>query len=243
MPKSQALKFGVMIFTLTLALGLFSGCENTSKTAFPADNGNPMVGHVLAVFDQDGDPYDLILFRNGNAFSTTTKTRTGGIHGVMGRWTATPETVFITYDDGSKEAFVYYDGTLRRQEYYPTREVTTTANRYEYGWMVKSNAASYVGIWYCVDPKDAVKKDKGTKPKEYVLLMSSDGKASRSDSKDVTGTWIVTNDGMALIKWSDGTVDSIGSTGAGYEMRTWLPGTKVDQSAGIKTLPVRRGAY
>jgi hypothetical protein len=243
MPKSQALKFGVLILAFTLVLSLFSGCQNTPSTVFPDDEGNPMVGHVLAVFDQAGDPYDLILFRNGNAFATTTKTREGGPHGVLGRWTASPETVFVSYDDGSKEAFVYYDGTIRRQEYYPQRQVTTTANRYEYGWMVKGPEAAFVGVWYGVDAKDAVHRTKGTKPQEYILHLSSDGKASRSDWKDVTGKWKVTNDGMALINWSNGAVDSISSTGAGYEMRSWLPGTKPESSAGIKTLPVRRGAY
>ncbi len=242
MPKSQALKFGAMILALSLVLGLFSGCQSTSGTVYPPSNGNPMVGEVLGVFDSDGDPYDLILFPNGNAFATTTKSREGGEHGVLGRWEATPETVFITYEDGSKEAFVYYDGTIRRQEYYPTRQVTTTANRYEYGWMVKSMRARFVGVWYCANALD-VETNKKAKPRQYIMHLASNGKATRSDMKDVLGSWTVTNDTTAMIKWPDGTVESIIELGDGYEMRTWLPGMKPDLNAGVKTLPVRRGAF
>jgi hypothetical protein len=242
MPKSQFRHLGVMILALSLVLGLFSGCHDPVKTAFPADNGNPMVGRVLAVFDQEGDPYDLILYANGNAMATTVKTKAGGQHGVLGRWEASPETVFINYEDGSKEAFVYYDGTIRRQEYYPLRRVTTPANRYEYGWMVKGPKAGFVGIWYCDNALD-VEKNPKAKPRQYILHLASDGKASRTDLPGVVGKWIVTNDNTAMIKWPDGLTDMITATGEGYEMRTWPVGQKPESNAGIKTVAVRRGAF
>jgi hypothetical protein len=239
MPKNQAVQAGVLILVCSFMLGLLSGCQSTTyRGENPPDNGNTLVGHVLAVFDEEGDPYEIIVYRNGNALATTPKT-SHGVYGVLGTWSATPDTLIISYDDGSREVFVDFDGTIRRQEYYPRRKITTTANRYEYGWKVKGNRAWYVGAWYCHQPLETVKK--GQKPAQYLMLLGSDGKASRTDNTEITGAWSVNRDGSAEVIWSDGARDIIIPTGDGYEMRTLLKDMKPDQQ-GLRSVPVRRGA-
>ncbi len=166
-----------------------------------------------ATADEQGQPFEIVLFPGGQAVSTWTK-GPAGAHGGRGFWRTESGRVLVFFQDGwTDEISANAGGHIHR--------------RFEGGadlggkWKTESSARKldgdgFTGIWKLNKEPDGSYL--------YVALQSS-GRAFSTIGGGTEGKWALAKDG-ALCSWSDGWNDLISPSQDGYQKRSWVGPTE-----------------
>jgi hypothetical protein len=159
--------------------------------------------------DEQGQPFDIVLFPGGQAVSTRTK-GSAGAHGTRGFWRTESGRVLVFFQDGwTAEILAGESGHLHRR-FEPGADLGGK-------WKSESPAQrlegdGFTGIWQLNKEPDGTHL--------YVALQSS-GRAFSTIGGGTEGKWTATRDG-ALCTWPDGWNDLISTSQDGYQKRSWV---------------------
>jgi hypothetical protein len=180
-------------------------------TATPPIPPKQTVSYVgtWTVTDEDGEPFDLVVFPNGQAVSNWTK-GAGGTRGERGFWRRDGDHVLLVFQDGWTDQISPSEGGYRHRGFAPETGLSgppknsSAAKRLEKG--------GFIGVWRLnKEPDDSF---------QYVALQSS-GRAFSTIGGGTEGTWVETPDG-ALCTWPEGWKDLISPVEGGYQKRSWV---------------------
>lgn len=190
-----------------------------TKAASEEPTGLPEVAGPLKDFvgfwatsDQQGQPYDLTLFPNGQATTNWTKGKDGA-QGQRGFWRLKGKNAMVLFDDGW--TLVMEDGKLAG--YGPESSLDGPPAFSQPLERLPAEQTPYAGVWRLNKEPD------GTF--QYLVLQSS-GRAFSTVNGGTEGTWKVTPKG-AQCDWPDSWVDLIERSPNGWQKRSWV-GTNSD---------------
>jgi hypothetical protein len=214
-------------------LGLSCGCGPSDRGVeedappprepLPADAGLPEAGGVWSVSGDDGVPFDIVLFENGQAVATRVG-GTSGARGERGLWRAMEDCVAVFFDDGHSARFVIRDGAVVHEGFAPGMGVSSRAVSFTSpAGRIGGPRAPFVGIWRLNREPDG----------SYLYVtLRSDGSAFSTVNGLTEGQW--DSDGeAALCNWPDGWVDRIERAAGSWHKKSWVgaaEGTPADLS-------------
>jgi hypothetical protein len=167
--------------------------------------------------DEDGEPFDLIVFPNGQAVSNWTK-GPAGARGERGFWRREGDHVLLFFQDGWTDQISPSEDGFEHRGFAPETDLSgppknsSAAKRLEKG--------GFIGVW-CLnkEPDDSF---------QNVALQSS-GRAVSTIGGGTEGTWKETPKG-ALCTWPEGWRDLISPVEGGYQKRSWVGEEEQDGS-------------
>ena len=159
--------------------------------------------------DDQGQPFDIILFPNGQAVSTWAESATGA-QGERGLWRTGPDGVTVFFHDGWTDRIILQGGEFLHEGFSPDRLSGAAPSNTSAASRVGGDRAGFVGIWRLNKEPDGNYL--------YATLQSS-GRAFSTLNGE--GTWKMTAVG-ALCTWSDGWNDLIFRTPEGFKKRAWV---------------------
>ncbi|MEX1119580.1 MAG: hypothetical protein WEB60_12385 [Terrimicrobiaceae bacterium] len=168
---------------------------------------------VWTTRDEQGQPFDVVLFQNGQAVSTWVK-GPAGAKGQRGFWRVLDGTICVLFDDGWSDRFVMRDGVPFHEGFAPglsLAEPPTNANPSE---RFGGESSTFVGVWRLNREPDG----------SYLYLSLQANGAAYSTINGLTeGRWEFA-DGAAKVTWPDGWVDQLERSGGTWQKRSWVGG-------------------
>jgi hypothetical protein len=217
-----------------VALGLSAGCgpqapapkadaSDSPRPAEAAAKDLPEDGSVWSVSADDGVPFDIVLFENGQAVATRVS-GTSGARGERGLWRRMEDCVAVFFDDGHTTCFAIRGGEVVHEGYAPgihpsgaTPSFTSTAAE------ATGPRTPFAGIWRLNREPDG----------SYLYVtLRADGSAFSTVNGLTEGTWDADGE-AAVCTWPDGWVDRIERAGGSWHKKSWVgaaEGTPADLS-------------
>ena len=181
--------------------------EGTSVPEEPA--AKVSYAGTWAVADDQGRPFDIAVFPNGQAASNWTK-GPAAAKGERGFWRLANNRLLVFFQDGWTDVISESGKGFQHRRFEPGTAIDgppkseSAARRLE--------GEGFTGVW-CLN-----KEPDGSFL--YVALQSS-GRAVSTIGGGTEGTWEATKEG-ALCKWPDGWSDLISASPNGFQKRSWV---------------------
>jgi hypothetical protein len=205
-----------------LVLVALSGCEPPkpapTTTVLEAAPTQPLVSienaaGVWSTQDENGQPFDLVLFENGQALSTWVK-GSSGARGERGFWRETGREVLVFFDDGWTDRLGLKDGQPRHEGFAPGISLTSPATNSASAEKVSDDRATFVGVWRLNREPDG----------SYLYItLQANGTAFSTINGITEGRWELV-EGAAKVTWPDGWVDVIERAEGSWQKRSWVGG-------------------
>lgn len=189
----------------------------------PKSSGIENLSGAWATRDDQGQPFDVILFPNGQAVSTWTKGPSGP-RGERGFWREIEGVAYVFFDDGWTDRIRRVGGVTTHEGFAPASSLSEAPTNSAPTERVEGDAAVFVGIWRLNREPDG----------SYLYLtLQSQGAAFSTINGLTEGRWEVVDD-TARVSWPDGWVDSIERSSGAWQKRSWVgaaaAGTPADLS-------------
>jgi len=218
------------IFLLAIAIVL-TGCTPErpavpEQPKVPAPEAVEMPADAAGVWqvnDENGEPFDLVLFPGGQVVSNWTK-GSGKARGERGFWRMLGGRILVLFDDGwtdvlsaGEQGFVHagFAPAVSPDSEKPTN--TSHAIRFE------KPEAAFVGVWRLNREPDG---------NYQYLNLKSTGTAMSTVGGGTEGRWELVGD-AARCTWPDGWVDQIARVDGAWQKTSWVgaeSGTHADLS-------------
>jgi len=216
---------GIMKFSLGLLLALLMvGCEPSGQKAEPTrQSAQPEVSTKVALpdvspgvwttRDEKGQPFDVVLFQNGQAVSTWVN-GPARAKGQRGFWRIVDGQIFVLFDDGWSDWIVMRDGEPVHKGFAPGLSLAESPTNSSPALRFDGDAVTFVGVWRLNREPDG----------SYLYLSLQANGAAYSTINGITdGRWEVV-DGVAKVTWPDGWVDQLERSGGSWQKQSWVGG-------------------
>jgi len=203
-------KDGRVIFRWIPAVWLaaLAGCGpvpvSDNAPASPEPRGTPAVrlpgdmSGVWATRDENGTPFDIVLFPNGQAVTTFPK-GPAGVRGERGFWRTEHNRAIILFDDGWTDTLSVIDGRITHCGYAPGEDPDSGPRNSFPAEKFGGPAAVFVGVWRLNKEPDG----------SYLYVTLQSGGAAFSTINGLTeGKWTLDGESAKAV-WPDGWVDRI----------------------------------
>ncbi len=209
----------VLVFALIMV-----GCGPADKNdtpspekSQPAQSENVALPDVSAgvwtTRDEQGQPFDVVLFQNGQAVSTWVK-GPAGAKGQRGFWRVVDGQICALFDDGWSDRIVMRDGEPLHKGYAPGLSLADSPTNSAPAQRFDGDAATFVGVWRLNREPDG----------SYLYLSLQANGAAYSTINGITeGRWEFV-EGAAKVTWPDGWVDQLERSGGTWQKRSWVGG-------------------
>lgn len=168
---------------------------------------------VWSTQDENGQPFDLVLFENGQALSTWVK-GSSGARGERGFWRDTGREVLVFFDDGWTDRLGLKNGQPHHEGFAPGASLTSPATNSAPAEKVADEKATFVGVWRLNREPDG----------SYLyIVLQANGSAFSTINGLTEGRWDFV-DGTAKATWPDGWVDVIERADGSWQKRSWVGG-------------------
>ncbi len=181
---------------------------------------------VWATVDKDGDPFDLVIFPNGQAVTNWTKGPPGA-EGERGVWRREGNRLLVFYTDGWTDVLESVDGQIRHRGYAPGVSLEGPPTNEAPAGRIEGPAGKVVGVWRLNREPDGSYL--------YLALLSS-GRAVSTVNGGTEGTWKPEGKGVRC-QWQDGWIDLLEKGDSGWTRRSWIgeeTGEAADVSAAVR---------
>lgn len=182
---------------------------------------------VWATKDDAGDPFDMIIFPNGQAVTNWSK-GLDGAKGERGFWRKENGKLIAIYEDGWTDVLEPSADGFVHKGFSPGTQIGGPPTNSAKAEKVTSSAATYAGVW-------RLNREPGG-TFQYVALFSG-GRALSTVNGGTEGSWEITEKGVLCTWPKDGWVDLIAHGPEGWQKRSWV-GAENDTPADIS--PVAR---
>ena len=162
-----------------------------------------------AVADDQGRPFDILVFPDGQAVSNWTRGPSGA-RGERGFWRLDGIRLLVFFQDGWTDEISESGAGFKHRGFEPGTGMDGAPKNESAARKLEGDG--FTGVW-CLN-----KEPDGSYL--YVALQSS-GRAFSTVGGGTEGTWEKTKDG-ALCKWPDGWNDLISATKDGFQKRSWV---------------------
>ena len=153
---------------------------------------------VWATKDENGTPFDIVLFPNGQAVSNFHK-GPAGPRGERGLWRKERGRALIFFDDGWTDALSVADGRIMHSGYAPGEDPDSAPQNSFPAQKFEGPGAVFVGIWRLNKEPDG----------NYLYLALQSGGTAFSTVNGLTeGKWSADGDSAKAV-WPDGWVDRL----------------------------------
>ena len=159
--------------------------------------------------DEQGRPFDIVVFPNGQAVSNWTYGPTGA-KGERGFWRMANNRLLVFFQDGWTDVISESESGFTHRGFEPGAAMDGPPKNESAAKRLEGDG--FTGVW-CLN-----KEPDGSFL--YVALQSS-GRAVSTIGGGTEGTWETTKDG-ALCKWPDGWNDLISATNDGFQKHSWV---------------------
>lgn len=178
------------------------------KTAVPGE-----IAGVWSTSDEKGQPFDVVLFQNGQAISTWVK-GPAGAKGQRGFWRVVDGGIYAVFDDGWSDRIVMRDGEPLHEGFAPGLSLAEAPTNSAKAQRFEGEAATFVGVWRLNREPDG----------SYLYFSLQSNGAAYSTINGITeGRWEFL-DGAAKVTWPDGWVDQLERSGGTWQKRSWVGG-------------------
>jgi hypothetical protein len=168
---------------------------------------------VWSTSDERGQPFDMVLFPNGQAVSTWVK-GPAGAKGQRGFWRVVDGEIHAVFDDGWSDRLVMRSGELRHEGFAPGLSLAEPPTNSARAERFEGEAATFVGVWRLNREPDG----------SYLYLsLQANGTAYSTINGLTEGRWELL-EGLARVTWPDGWVDQLERSGGGWQKRSWVGG-------------------
>jgi hypothetical protein len=161
--------------------------------------------------DTQGQVFDIVIFKNGQAVTNWTKGPTGP-RGERGYWRNDERRLTVVYSDGCTDIIEpAVNGFLHRR--YPAgspldaKPIVEAETR-----RVEDGREALVGVWRLNKEPDG---------SHLYIALQSNGTAVSTINGATDGKWKANEKG-ALCEWPDGWVDQIERASGGWQKRSWV---------------------
>lgn len=163
--------------------------------------------------DENGQPFDLVLFENGQAISTWVKGPMG-VKGERGFWRKTAQGVLVFFEDGWTDQIVLTAEGIMHQGFAPGASLTEAPTNAAPAEKSAPDISAFTGVWRLNREPD------GT----YLhITLQANGTAFSSINGLTEGRWELVG-GTAKSTWPDGWVDVIERVDGSWQKRSWVGG-------------------
>jgi len=180
---------------------------------------------VWAVRDENGQPFDLVLFSNGQAVSTSIR-GPARARGLRGFWRS-DGLVITTFLANGWTHRLYRDSVGFHYTAHAPGLLGKEPSHSAQAARVGGPEAAFSGIWRLNKEPDG----------SYLYIaLDSSGAAFSTVAGLTEGRWEMIN-GAARCTWPDGWVDQISVAGSGWEKKSWVGGdesTPADLSEAVR---------
>lgn len=182
-----------------------------TATASPA--AAPAAGYpgVWTTADENGQPFDLVLFPNGQAVTNWTRSPRGA-QGERGFWREDRGEMVAVFEDGWTDVIIPKNGGFQHQGFAPGTARTSPPTNQAVAQRADGPQAAFIGVWRLNKEPDG---------SFLYLALQSGGRAFSTINGGTEGKWEKTEKG-ALCTWPDGWVDLIERTPEGWQKRSWV---------------------
>ncbi len=177
----------------------------------PAAAGVDSFVGAWAASDEQGQPFDLVLFPNGQAVTTWVKGASGA-RGERGFWRAVNGGATVFFDDGWTDRLIVRDGQVFHQGFAPDAAVGAPPRNESPANRILGPTMPFVGVW---------RLNKELDGNYLYVALQSGGRAFSMIDGGTEGKWEMTDAG-ALCTWPDGWNDLIYGSPTGYQKRSWV---------------------
>lgn len=176
-----------------------------------SDLKTPEYGGVWSVKDGQGDPFDMVIFSNGQVVTNWTKGTTGA-RGERGFWRVDGANLIAIYDDGWTDVLFPEGSGFGHRGYAPGTALHQPPSNSSEATPIKGLFKEFTGIWRLNKEPDGNYL--------YVALFST-GRAISTINGGTEGKWEIQGE-SALCRWPDGWTDVIERGPDGYQKRSWV---------------------
>ena len=179
-------------------------------SASPAKASTTISGvGTWAVADDQGRPFDIVVFPDGQAVSNWTRGPSGA-RGERGFWRLDGSRLLVFFQDGWTDEISKSGAGFKHRGFEPGTGLAGAPKNESAARKLEGDG--FTGVW-CLN-----KEPDGSYL--YVALQSS-GRAFSTVGGGTEGAWEKTKDG-ALCKWPDGWNDLISAAKDGFQKRSWV---------------------
>lgn len=182
---------------------------------------------IWATKDEQGEPFDLVIFPNGQAVTTWSK-GVEGARGERGFWRKENNRLVAVYADGWTDVLDPSPDGFVHKGFSPETQIGGLPTNSAPAVKITAPAANYAGIWRLNREPDG--------SYQYVALFSA-GRALSTVNGGTEGKWEATEKGARCVWPKDGWVDLIEHSPQGWQKRSWV-GSETETPADIS--PVLR---
>lgn len=173
----------------------------------------PVYPGAWAAKDGEGDPFDMVIFPNGQVATTWAKGASGA-RGERGFWRVQGAELIAFYDDGWTDVISPEAGGFRHKGYSPGTPLGPAPSNSSGAARVEGDLAEFTGVWRLNKEPDGNYL--------YIALFST-GRAVSTINGGTEGKWQVEGK-TAVCRWPDGWVDVIERGTDGFQKRSWVGG-------------------
>ncbi len=163
--------------------------------------------------DENGQPFDLVLFENGQAVSTWVKGPMGA-KGERGFWRKTDQGVMVLFEDGWTDQLILTNNAIMHQGFAPGASLTDSPKNAATAEKSSPDTSVFTGVWRLNREPD------GT---YLYIILQANGTAFSTINGLTEGRWELTG-GTAKATWPDGWVDVIERVDGSWQKRSWVGG-------------------
>lgn len=189
--------------------------ENTpSANHMPADPTG-----VWSTTDDQGRPFDILLYPNGQAVSTWSF-GTAGAKGERGFWRKKGAKILILFSDGWTDILDFSTEPPTHRGFEPGRPLSQEPTNQATVQKNESPAAEFIGIWRLNKEPDG--------NYQYITLLNN-GRALSTVNGGTEGHW-EPHEGAARCTWPDGWIDVIERIDGVWRKKSWVGSVEIDVS-------------
>jgi hypothetical protein len=189
---------------------------------------------VWSLVDSENATFDVRLSDGGKAISNWSK-GPNGARGESGRWTIEDGEIVIEYDDGWCDRIIgRADGSYGKISFAPGAPRDGQATNFGRAVRTEPAFAKWVGVYQLPRAESRLGEP------FYVSIQSTHAAWKSIDALRV-GSWWVSGSGWLRIRWANGWFDEFRPVFTGYEVRSWKPGTELDEKGDPQGPPTNLG--
>jgi hypothetical protein len=166
---------------------------------------------IWTTTDAQGQPFDIVIFPNGQAVTNWTKGEEGA-RGERGYWREDEGRLTVLYSDGNTDILEQNEDGFQHRRYSSGSPLNAQPLAQSQAKRTEENQAALVGVWQLNKEPDG----------SYLYIaLHSNGRAISTINGGTEGKWKANEKG-ALCEWPDGWVDQIERGVTGWQKRSWI---------------------
>jgi hypothetical protein len=181
-----------------------------SMTPEPSKNKVSYEG-IWTTTDAQGQPFDIVIFPNGQAITNWTK-GSEGARGERGYWRQDENRLTVLYSDGCTDILEHDHGGFRHRRYSAGSPLDAEPMARSEAKRAEGSQSALVGVWQLNKEPDG---------SHLYIALHSNGRAISTIKGGTEGKWRANEKG-ALCEWPDGWVDQIERGATGWQKRSWI---------------------